>query len=66
MARKKRITGEARAKLSSDLKTQYDEGATIRALTEQHGRSYGFVNTLLKEAEVTMRPRGGARRPRPN
>ncbi|MDW4912590.1 helix-turn-helix domain-containing protein [Streptomyces californicus] len=66
MARKKHITGDARVQLRSVLKKQYDGGASIRALCGMHGRSYGLVNTLLKEAEVTMRPRGGSRRARPN
>ncbi|MFF2226859.1 helix-turn-helix domain-containing protein [Streptomyces globisporus] len=66
MARNKHITGDARVQLRRALAKQYNEGASIRALTAMHGRSYGLVNKLLKEAKVKMRPRGGSHRQRPN
>lgn len=57
-----RITGEHRDKLAVDLRTKYEKGASIRALAEATGRSYGFVHRVLSEADVTLRGRGGATR----
>lgn len=57
-----RITGAARDKLAEELKQRYDEGESIRALAETHGRSYGFVHRILTESGVTLRGRGGATR----
>ena len=57
-----RITGVARDKLASDLKKKYEKGASIRALAESTGRSYGFVHRVLSESGVTLRGRGGATR----
>lgn len=57
-----RITGENRDKLAVDLRTKYEKGASIRALAEATGRSYGFVHRVLSEADVTLRGRGGATR----
>lgn len=57
-----RITGNARDKLASDLKKKYEKGASIRALAEATGRSYGFVHRVLSESGVTLRGRGGATR----
>jgi hypothetical protein len=56
----KRITGTARAKLAADLKVMYEKGASIRALAESTGRSYGFVHRLLSEAGVQIRETSGA------
>ncbi len=55
-----RVTGAARDKLAADLKKKYDSGASIRALAEETGRSYGFVHRMLSESGVTLRGRGGA------
>lgn len=57
-----RVTGAARDKLAADLKKKYDGGASIRALAEETGRSYGFVHRMLSESGVTLRGRGGATR----
>ncbi len=57
-----RVTGPAREKLAADLKRKYESGASIRALAEETGRSYGFVHRMLSEADVTLRGRGGATR----
>ena len=57
-----RVTGAAREKLAADLKKKYDSGASIRALAEETGRSYGFVHRMLSESGVTLRGRGGATR----
>ncbi|CAM5709506.1 hypothetical protein SFUMM280S_08101 [Streptomyces fumanus] len=57
------MTGAARDKLAA-LKKKYDAGASIRALAEETGRSYGFVHRMLSESGVTLRGRGGATRAR--
>jgi hypothetical protein len=57
-----RITGTQRDKLATDLKKKYEKGASIRALAEQTGRSYGFVHRVLSETGVPLRGRGGATR----
>ncbi|GAA3234499.1 helix-turn-helix domain-containing protein [Pseudonocardia petroleophila] len=57
-----RITGTQRDKLAGDLKKKYEKGASIRALAESTGRSYGFVHRVLSETGVTLRGRGGATR----
>ena len=59
-----RITGTQRDKLATDLKKKYEKGASIRALAESTGRSYGFVHRVLSETGVTLRGRGGATRTR--
>lgn len=59
-----RITGSVREKLTADLQRQYEKGASIRALAQQTGRSYGFVHRLLVDGGVTLRGRGGATRGR--
>jgi predicted transcriptional regulator len=59
-----RITGTDRSKLAGELKKKYTGGASIRALAEETGRSYGFVHRILTESEVTLRGRGGATRGR--
>ena len=57
-----RVTGDDRSTLTSDLKRKYEGGASIRALAEEHGRSYGFVHRILSESGVALRGRGGATR----
>lgn len=53
------VTGAAREKLAAVLKKKYDSGASIRALAEETGRSYGFVHRVLSESGVVLRGRGG-------
>ncbi|MFP5346888.1 MAG: helix-turn-helix domain-containing protein [Actinomycetes bacterium] len=60
----RRIVGEARASLTTDLAKRYEKGASIRELAEMTGRSYGFVHRLLKDSGATLRSRGGATRGR--
>ncbi|RAS59529.1 hypothetical protein C8D87_114141 [Lentzea atacamensis] len=55
----KQVTGAARIALSVSLGTKYEKGASILALAEDIGRSYGLVRRLLCEAGVELRPRGG-------
>lgn len=55
----RKITGKERGVLRMRLSSDYRRGATIRELAIQTGRSYASVRTLLIEAGVTLRPRGG-------
>jgi hypothetical protein len=57
-----RITGSSRDKLAADLKKKYEKGASIRALAESTGRSYGFIHRVLSEAGVHLRGRDRATR----
>ncbi|MFB7669701.1 helix-turn-helix domain-containing protein [Kitasatospora sp. NPDC056138] len=57
----KRIAGAERELLAADLKQRYEAGATIRALVEDTGRSYGSVHRLLSDAGVIFRPRAAIR-----
>ncbi|MET7929578.1 helix-turn-helix domain-containing protein [Streptomyces sp. NPDC005349] len=59
MDKGKQLTGPARDKLAGELKTAYESGASIRALAQDTGRSYGFVHRILTEAGTTLRGRGG-------
>ncbi|MGZ6804591.1 MAG: helix-turn-helix domain-containing protein [Nocardioidaceae bacterium] len=57
-----RVTGGDRDDLSKQLKHRYEGGASIRALAEESGRSYGFVHRILSESGASLRGRGGATR----
>ncbi len=59
-----RVTGQEREALTSDLVQRYRDGASIRELSAQTGRSYGFVHGILTASGVPMRGRGGATRDR--
>lgn len=59
-----RIIGTERQTLGKQLVGKYEKGASIRALAEATGRSYGFVHRLLSESGVTFRGRGGNSRPK--
>jgi hypothetical protein len=54
-----RITGTARDELTVELVRKYDDGASIRQLAEDTGRSFGFVHRPLVDAGVTLRGCGG-------
>ncbi|SDM27071.1 hypothetical protein SAMN04488074_11928 [Lentzea albidocapillata subsp. violacea] len=60
-----KLTAEQRAELVANLEQRYTAGASIRALAEESGYSYGAIHGWLTGAGVTLRPRGGANRPRP-
>ncbi len=53
------LTGQNRVKVATQLKAAYEKGASIRALSETSGRSYGMVYRLLKETGVALRSRSG-------
>lgn len=57
-----RITGAQRESLATELALRYAAGESIRSLADSTGRSYGFVQALLKESGVEFRARGGATR----
>lgn len=57
-ARKGARIGKARSGLAEQLKRRYEQGASIRQLAEQTGRSYGFVHRVLTETGVRLRGRG--------
>ncbi len=56
-----------RARMSEEARKLYeDEGLSIRQITViTGGRSIGFVRSLLTDAGVTFRSRGGARKRKP-
>jgi hypothetical protein len=58
----RRITGAHRVALAAQLRDKYEQGASIRGLVEQTGRSYGLVHQLLTEAGAPLRGRGGNNR----
>lgn len=62
LAKGRRITGSERGSLSDELRKQYEEGRSIRAIAKDTGRSYGFVHRVLQESGATLRGRGGATR----
>lgn len=57
-----RVTGTERDRLTATLAKKYDGGASIRALADSTGRSYGFIHRVLTESGVKLRGRGGATR----
>lgn len=59
MKKSARITGDKRKKLGASLKRKYQGGASIRSLAKQTGRSYGFVQKVLRESGASLRDRGG-------
>jgi hypothetical protein len=56
---------ETRAELHAALKAAYLAGASIRDLAAEHDLAFGTARSLLLEAGVTLRPRGGANHVRP-
>ena len=58
----KRISGDFRSEVAQSFVDRYLAGESIRAIATDSGRSYGFVQGLLKDAGVEFRPRGGRHR----
>lgn len=54
------LTGQARDKVRAEAARLYETGMSVDAVAEAIGRSHGSTHTLLHEAGVTMRRRGGA------
>jgi hypothetical protein len=57
-----RVTGKSRDRLQTQLKKQYEAGASIRSLARETGRAYGFIHNVLVESHVQHRSRGCANR----
>ncbi|MFI0827202.1 helix-turn-helix domain-containing protein [Streptomyces roseolus] len=59
------LKGEARTKAAKALARDYaNERMSIRLLSIKHGMSFGLARTLLIEAGVQLRGRGGDRQAR--
>ena len=52
-------TNESRDQLLHELRSAYEEGASIRSLVASTGRSYGSIHSMLRESGTRMRSRGG-------
>ena len=64
LTKRRRITGPEREAMATRLRDRYAQGASIRELMAQTGRSYGWTHRLLRESGAELRGRGGARPPR--
>lgn len=60
----RQITGSERDTIATRLRDRYTQGASIRDLMAETGRSYGWTHWLLRESGVQLRGRGGAHPPR--
>jgi transposase len=49
---------ESRARVRQQVATEYQDGDSLRMIGMRHGCSYSTVRTLLREADVTLRPQG--------
>jgi predicted transcriptional regulator len=62
----KRLTGDARKKFAAQVVKKYDAGASIRAICDETGRSYGSIHRIVTEAQTAgrliVRSRGGRTR----
>ena len=43
------VTSTQRNSLAREFRRMYDKGASIRAIADKHGKSYGFVHRVLAE-----------------
>ncbi|WP_020658405.1 helix-turn-helix domain-containing protein [Amycolatopsis benzoatilytica] len=43
----------------AEIIREYDKGATMQALADKHGTSYGTIRRLLIKNKVRIRPHGG-------
>ena len=50
---------KSRDELISELRNQYERGASIRTLVANTGHSYGSIHTMLRESGTPMHSRGG-------
>ena len=48
VTRAPRLVGEARQAMAEELAGRYNQGASIRSLARESGRSYGLVQKLLR------------------
>ena len=61
-ARTRYLKGAARTAARDEARRLYEAGATIRAVAEQIGRSFGGTYALLVEAGTEFRATGGGKR----
>ena len=54
-----KMDSTTRDQLVSELRNEYERGASIRSLAASTGRSYGSVHSMLRESGAAMRSRGG-------
>lgn len=54
-----RLTGTRRDTARQHAARLYGQGASIKSVAQQIGGSYGLARTLLLEADVILRGRGG-------
>lgn len=66
LSKGRRISGELRDQIGESFAERYLAGESIRSIAADSGRSYGFVQGLLKESGVVLRTRGGVRKPNPH
>ena len=59
-----RLTGDDRSKMAKTVTDLYRKGMSIRDISSETGRSYGFVHRVLTESDLTLRGSGGATRRR--
>ena len=52
-------SNKTREQLRDELRSAYEQGASIRHLAAAVGRSYGAVHSMLRESGTAMRSRGG-------
>ena len=57
-----RLTGAVRALFRAELVAVYESGASIRAIAEETGRSYGAIHRLLTESGADISAKGGKTR----
>ncbi|MDT5014892.1 MAG: hypothetical protein QOD39_1052 [Mycobacterium sp.] len=48
-----------REQVLTELRSAYEQGASIRTLVATTGRSYGSIHSMLRESGTAMRSRGG-------
>lgn len=53
------LKGPERDRAAAEAADLYAQGATIRSIAQQLGRSYGGTRALLLDAKVQLRGRGG-------
>lgn len=57
------VTGTRRDALDAELAARYADGASLRTLMSESGRSYGSVRNAVVRSGMPLRRRGGQRRP---
>ncbi|MEV7381938.1 helix-turn-helix domain-containing protein [Streptomyces lydicus] len=66
LQRHDRLAGSKRKAFRFVAARAYEDGSSVRAISERCMRSASFVRTILHEAGVTLRPPGSGSRGRDN